>query len=114
MTKKQAIEESIKHYKRMIKWAKKQPQNDIALLMDMDTKLGETYGADDCPMCVKYRIYPRCNVCPLGAKYNDGFSCTPSWRAVFHSKTWGEWVIHAEVLLKDLKGLIKPSKKKNI
>jgi len=115
MTKKQAIEDSIKHWERMIKWAKKQPKRGLLSMPKMKTKMfesiGEYYGGDDCPLCQRYLYAEGCEVCPLGRKYRKALdkdlvlACVLTWRKAYGSTTWAVWLKYAKLLLKDLKSL---------
>ena len=97
MNKKQAIEDTIKHWKRMIRWAKKQKPRDRALWQTMNDSIEETWQGDDCPLCKAYI----CEKCPLEKMYGEcsGFNKKNLWETVNHSRTWGTWVKNAEKFL---------------
>jgi len=110
MTKKQAIEDSIKHWKRMIRWAKKQPakktMNSITMRLAMYHKLHESWIGEYCALCKKF---PKCKNCPVAKSYGicgmSAYCPKNSWADVNSSKNWGEWVIAAKQMLEQLKSL---------
>lgn len=104
MTRKQAIEESIKHWERMIEWAEKQPKQDKVSFLRMEDELDESWSGDFCALCKGY-----CATCPLRKKYGYCNIKNPknAWGKVYSSKTWSEWLKHAKVMLRQLKSLRK-------
>ena len=72
----------------------------------MQVQIGEHWNGHYCALCEKY-VYEShsCHNCPL---YEAGYGCkTPRspWKKVNESKTWGEWVKNARVMLEILKEL---------
>lgn len=97
------IKESIQHWKRMLKWAKKQPSRAYISSLRMRDEIWETWFSDDCPLCREYKM--ECNQCKLGDCDNPK-SC---WGKVYNSRTWGIWCKNAELMIKRLEGLLKPT-----
>ena len=89
MTKQQAIRKSIAHWKRMVRWAKKQDPLSITEPTLMAHQLGEIWFCRDCPLCRKYQS---CTDCPLKSCGRGS-----AWGKVRRgSRTWGTWVQAAE------------------
>ena len=106
MTDKQAIKESISHWKRMIKWVSKlKDKKEFPYENDMELHLGESWSAEYCSLCQHYD----CFGCPLtraGKCCEEGAS---PWRSVSNSTTWSKWLINARKMLKVLESLMKKS-----
>jgi hypothetical protein len=107
MNDKQAIKESISHWKRMIKWVSKlEDKGVLPDENDMELHLGESWFADCCPLCSQHNS---CFGCPL---YEAGKGCeerASPWRRVGTSTTWSKWLINARKMLKVLESLMKKS-----
>jgi len=105
-----AIKNSIEHWKRMIKWAKKQNKEHSVYQFSMKKIIKESWFTDDCKLCIKFKSDLRgCGDCPLDEKYGR---CTNSnsgnaWSKVNASKKWGMWVKKAEIMLKQLESLLE-------
>jgi hypothetical protein len=114
MTNAQAIGESIKHWKRMIRWAKKQKANGSAKILVMAKSLHEHWKGNHCPLCKKYTDiydYVDCFKCPLAKRYGE---CSGSnnikgnnWQNVNSSTNWKVWIKEAKIMLKQLKSLVR-------
>lgn len=52
---KEALEETISHYYRMMAWAKNQPEDDPVSIKEMDDAIGEDWRGRSCPMCLYSR-----------------------------------------------------------
>jgi len=110
MTWKQAIEESIAHWKRMIAWVNKRSGSAFVDPDQMYKSLGETWGSSDCPLCERASLTEgMCDNCPLARKYG---SCGDEdeknvWQKVAYSTRWVEWLRHARQMLRQLKSLRK-------
>jgi len=100
MTEKQAIKETKAHWRRMIKWAKKQDTDVDVDSNDMYRAIGEYWVGDFCPLCVL--VEEKCYNCIL---FNKFAKCSGNsgnlWVTVGLSITWGEWVINAERFYKE-------------
>lgn len=103
---KQAIEDSISHWKRMIKWVSKYENKEaFPNQAEMELHLGETWNGEYCPLCIAYSL--SCHSCPLT---EIGKSCDDDrspWQKVDRSLTWNTWLKHAKIMLKTLKSLMK-------
>ena len=97
---KEAIEDSISHWKRMIAWAKKQDGSVIVVLEDMIVAIHESWWGDDCALCTLYG--GSCDDC---IAYSTEL-CGAIWNRVNCSITWSKWVKNAKVMLSTLKGLL--------
>lgn len=109
MTKKQAINNSIAHWKRMIKWARKQPVNRKPDIINMFKAIGEIWHDDDCALCQKYyHEFKGCDDCPLNKAFGECSSSKNNnlWFTVIKSKSWGIWIVNAEAFLKQLESLL--------
>lgn len=100
-----AIKESIQHWKRMLKWAKKQPPRQNADDGNMYKAIRESWFDDSCSLCQEHVL--RCKECELG----DCEDSNGVWRKVDTSYTWLTWCKNAELMIKRLEGLLKPEKK---
>jgi hypothetical protein len=112
MTKRQAIKESIAHWKRMIKWAKTQPVRSKKYIAEMSRYINESPSIWDCSLCTKYisrtcSTYICSNSCPLIKNYRlSCFHDDSLYHKVADTKTWGAWVKRAEKMLRALKDLL--------
>jgi len=105
MTKQEAIDRSIAHWERMIRWIEKQPKKEEVDIYSMVDEIDEGTGSMDCPLCKKYQC--KCDKCPLGKKFGyciDQGSVN-SYYETYLSETWDEWLRNARILLKQLKSL---------
>jgi hypothetical protein len=108
MTKKQAIKESIAHWKRMINWVKKRPRNWRPCDESMSLELGEDWFSASCPLCEIRADNNSCVKCPLYKKYgtcldNDNIN---AWCKVSDSETKQEWLKYAKIMLGQLRSLL--------
>ena len=103
-----AIQESIEHWTRMIKWVKKQPKNDWTSRNYMELKINESWFSDDCDLCKIYKdeYGINCKKCPLHKSGNDCDNCKSIWRKIYDSNTWKEWLYWAYRMRATLKRLI--------
>jgi hypothetical protein len=109
MTKRrEAIKKSIAHWKRMIEWAQTQPIGDDADQAVMECAIYETWTAWYCSLCHYTEDQGDdmdCKFCPL---WSRGYTCVrfdSPWSRVHESKSWGEWLENAKVMLKTLEDL---------
>ena len=101
------IQESIDHWNRMLKWAKKQRSKAHPESYFMEEVIGESWYGDHCPLCNKYRTMDCCGDCPLSiAGHECGYTNSPWWK-VFDSDTWGKWCKNAKRMIKVLEELEK-------
>lgn len=103
MTEKGAIRKSIKHWERMIKWAKKQDKYARPLYSYMELEINESWYNGDCALCRFYKDY--CYNCILSTEYVDCYDDDSIWRLISDSNTWKEWIANAKQFLKQLKSL---------
>lgn len=103
MTKKEAINESIAHWKQMRKWVRKQPKDEKVSRGKMEKAIGESWYGGDCPLCQYYFV---CGNCPLSQKYGECvYDNENAWGDIYESKTWEEWLRYAEVMIQQLESL---------
>ena len=109
MIDRKIIKKSIDHWKKMIKWAKKQVPHEMVAHWKMKQSLKEAWFANDCWLCYVYLDDDVCsNKCPLYKEYGRcGSDCSRNyWRKVVISSNWGNWVKNAKTFLKQLKSLL--------
>lgn len=112
-----SIKKSIKHWERMIRWAKKQDPQKEAYYTEMARHLKEDWYSGSCALCTSYlktNVYSEshCFSCPI---YVIGECCEGEndcetkecsvWRGVQNSENWDEWCKNAEDMLFMLKFL---------
>ncbi len=103
MTPKQAIKDSISHWKRMIKWAEKQDEKDTAIMSVMEKEIKEDWCGDSCSLCNEFG----CIACPLHIKYGACSGKSKNlWNKVNDSYDWKEWTKNAKRFLKQLESLL--------
>ncbi len=118
-----AIDQSIKHWQRMIEWAKErdgkiEDEHPDSFLMAVE--IGENWQGDTCPLCAFiFRRDPHgkcvaggCDNCPLAQKQgycSQQTDMSPrknnAWLLVSHAHTWGGWLAYAAVMLEQLQSL---------
>jgi hypothetical protein len=104
MTTKQAIKNSIDHWKRMIRWAEKENEDDYTIPYSMYYEIKEEWYSKHCPLCSKF--LDKVNLkCPLVNRCCKG-GCHPYWYGVNSAVTWVEWLIYAKKLLAVLEKLL--------
>ena len=95
---------AIRHYKRMIKWAKRQPLEHWPNYHRMEREINEDYFAPSCSYCRKFiAIFINRLDCELNCGYNEDCSCVCCdglWDKMADSTTWKEWIEGAEAVLK--------------
>ena len=96
--------DAIKHYKRMIKWAKKQPPLEKQRGHKMLKEMGENWYSESCSYCKNYLIPP----VPPGCWECVGngipkICCHGLWNKMRHASTWGDWITAAKKVLKYIK-----------
>jgi len=108
MTKKQAIWKSILHWRRMIKWAEKQPKKNRANHQYMYGEIGEWWDSLSCDLCKVCDDHGDCPECPLSIKYGScKYPGKNMYRSVVLSLTWEEWLKNARRMLRQLESLRK-------
>ena len=86
---------ALAHYKRMIKWARTQPETDSVNALLMHKAIKETWGAIYCPYCVSYAGVA-CNLCPLYKLSSSGSHCCGGWwNKMDRAPTWKSWIKYA-------------------
>lgn len=94
--------ETLNHYDRMIRWAKKQMPKKRTFEIKMALSIGESWHGEYCPYCQKYLFGTGdCKECPLKDKDKkekswSGRCCSGLWHEMNRSKTWGKWVEAAQ------------------
>lgn len=94
--------ETIKHYNRMIKWAKKQPQEGLVNVKFMFSEIGEDWFSEYCEYCkLKNRGY-RCKLIPKKdeACFGGSNCCDGLWLNMYETRIWKQWIEGAK-LVKD-------------
>ncbi len=113
LTKKEkvAVKESIEHWKRMIKWVRKQKLDNDPNKITMKESIGEIWRSNDCALCEivprNYRDELNCEKCPLS---KAGYGCDDEnspWEKVNMGSDWREWLDAAFGMIKALKSLLK-------
>ena len=115
---KKALDESLKHWERMLRWADKQPLDTPVSCVEMKEDIGEIWTGDDCPLC---KIFDESEndilcelrqlrlICPLYAKFGvcgvSGDVNPNLWHTVSTSATWGDWVVNAKKFYSQLESL---------
>jgi len=99
--------EAIKHYSRMINWAKKQNPIELPKMEKMEDDLGEAYDYSHCSYCNYFKgVCWKCSLIKedVTRHHADSYSCCDGlWRNMLISLTWKEWLFWA----KKIKGYIK-------
>ena len=108
--------DAIAHYKRMIKWAKTQPQRGEWPEYDvMSDNIHEDWYALHCSYCAKFMsheddVYNPCYLCPLSLFKEKSFPidegkicCNGLWAKINEAKTWSTWIKRAEKVLEYIK-----------
>jgi hypothetical protein len=117
------IRKTIKHWERLIAFAKIKGTTDQTLnYPDYEdfNELGENFGSDDCPLCQKYREPngidterdQMCLGCPLYKKFgrcgeeNDTEDITRNaYMRLAYAETWHQWIERANIFLSQIKSL---------
>lgn len=101
MTRREAIKKSLEHWRRMVEWVEKQPVKERPDYERMKNEIKENWFSHSCELCKKYCSV--CRKCPLdmiGEKcYGDWTYPWSFWRQVRFSKTYGEWLTHARMMI---------------
>ena len=107
------LKKSREHWENMHTWVRTQPAGDNVNVDIMEGAIGELWGASHCPLCKRFLHYKKgksvweegidiCNSCPLAqirGSCNDPYS---TWQKVNHAKTWEEWLIASDGMIKVL------------
>lgn len=107
----QFIEESVEHWERMIEWAsQRDPEEQVSACL-MKILLQEDWYSRSCPLCRRFLFLGDgdCSDCPLRAVFGecDNPCSLNAWIDVAKAETWGEWLEAAEVMLLQLKVILK-------
>lgn len=93
---------ALKHYDRMIKYAKKQNPNDPPAFLKMLDDIGETWYHLDCTYCNIFK--DNCLLCSLSVHGSDSSSCCMGlWSYMDKSYTWKEWIGWAKLIKEYIK-----------
>lgn len=104
MTKRKAIRKSIRHWRRMVRWAKKQDPDSRKWSVVMMEEIGEFWSDHHCALCQEYEESD-CRGCPLSEigecchKYNSAYD------VVACADTWGGFVNAGKNMIRVLKSL---------
>ena len=99
---KSALEKSIAHWERMIKFVKTQPKEDYPYPNKMISVIGETWSGKDCALCGLFSYYG-CKRCPLNTPELQCDKDDSPYDKVANSTTWEEWLENAQIMLNTLK-----------
>lgn len=92
-----ALKNSRAHWKRMIKWVEKQPQQERPQQITMRFCINEEWNGDYCACCQMLMKIPGCDLCPFMLFYK--VHCyDKGWGSVDEAKTWERWLIFARRL----------------
>ena len=104
----EALNESIKHWERMITFAKTRKGKEFVSDVEMFTVIGETWNSGSCPLC-KLHLYG-CSKCILRILYGNCDNLETSltgtyenvWSEVSNANIWSDWIKNANVMVKQL------------
>ena len=90
---------AIKHYDKMIAWAKQQLPNACVNNLHMLDAVKAHWSAEHCVYCAELGCV--CHKCPLLAytstkTVGDNKCCAGLWTKMNKAKTWKSWIYHAE------------------
>jgi hypothetical protein len=103
MSEKEAIKETIKHWERMIRWAKERDKSETVNPHNMVLELKEWWNGEHCPLCEKFgkRSCGKCPPCrTCGVCSGQIYIGTNLWGKVNSSLTWGEWTKECKIIFK--------------
>ena len=107
---KEAVAQSVEHWKRMMEWAEMQDLEEQISSVHMKMMLGENWYAEDCPLCQQFLREGggKCGGCPLFMVFGscEDKEAMNAWIEVVHAKDWEEWLEGAEVMLEQLKTVL--------
>lgn len=85
-----ALNKSIKHYEKMIAWAKKQNKKEISNENVMWKSIGEHWHSNSCSLCELFV----CSKCPFGRKYGycGKLKNKNKWIKLVTAHNWKEWI----------------------
>jgi len=101
--------DTIKHYKRMIKWVKKQSPDDSVNSNKMFREIGENWYSPSCSYCKKYLssndkpATTECWRCELRSTSVPIRCCNGLWNYMEIACRWKEWILAAKKVLKYIK-----------
>lgn len=95
----------------MIRWAREQDPDGYPHYSCMEEEIGESWFSDDCPLCRRFlhEANATCRNCPLRIIFGccSDPSALNAWSEIRQSLTWSEWLEAAEVMLAQLKAVLK-------
>jgi hypothetical protein len=94
---KEELKQSLRHYWRMRKWAKKQDGRTKINQLDIEEDIGESWDGEFCILCKTYGVFCAsygvfCDCCPLYLNDHDCNEIKSPWIKLNASKTWGQWI----------------------
>ena len=104
MTEQEAIQKSIAHWERMVKWADDR-EPGTCKFSTMHDLLGEIPTSGYCSLC-KFDSSNDCNMCPLFREYGYCDWVGESYYEACHSQSWTGFVKHGKRLIEQLKSLV--------
>ncbi len=99
------LKESIAHWKRMIKWAKKRDPMESCYAQEMLRSIEEDWFSDFCPLCKKYSGFCDnfCSGCPLDIFFITCEGAKSKWMELRNrSEIWMEWIYYAKRVKRQL------------
>jgi hypothetical protein len=97
---------AIKHYEKMIAWAKKQRPRKRVDIFFMGNSISQIWISTYCSYCLVYLgcvLQKTGKKCPLYEANAWDVCCNELWRKMDKAKTWGTWVKRAEKVLEYIK-----------
>ena len=92
------------HWSKMRKWVRKRTPEDEADELVMLQAIKVCWDADFCPLCKLHKC--KCTICVLGKKFGKcGGLNDNAWNRVETARTWGDWLVHSDEMLKQLQSL---------
>lgn len=100
MIHEQCRRKAIRHYNRMIKWAKTQNPKSKVSKKKMEKEIGESWSGRDCAYCTEY-IAMWCGGCPLrpcgyATDYPGEVCCSGLYYKMLTTSIWSSWIKAAE------------------
>ena len=103
-----AAKESLKHWKRMQRWVKKQPPENKVNKFLMFQDIAEMWYGFSCALCNLFSGRCQCHIqeveCPINPWCLNELS---AWRKVNEAITWNEWLRASEGMIKELERVIR-------
>lgn len=97
----QKKKDALAHYRRMIKWAKKQPKRQPPHREIMRGEIGEEWHGADCVYCVEEK--GKCMFCVLNGGAAAFNCCNGLWYKMATAGSWESWIYYAEKIVQYIK-----------